>query len=98
MDASSDCPELLSGSMLAEILLSPNNRSLTGLLTGAWDAMNEEDDPETCRCLELKAIFSDREQTAMDVLNQDEVEVIIPLIKVATIKSLIMLEVIGRVN
>ena len=98
LDTSSDCPELLSGSMMAEMLLSPHNRNLTGLLAGAWDAVDEEDNPGTSRCVELKAIFSDREQTAMDVLNQDEVEVIIPLIQVATTKSLIILEVISRVN
>ena len=49
LDNSSDSPELLSGSMLAEMLLSPHNRSMTGLLAGAWEAVDADDDPGTCR-------------------------------------------------
>ena len=98
LDNSSYSPELLSGSILAEMLLSPQNRSLTGLLTGAWEAVDADNNPGTCRCVELKAAFADQEQTAMDIFNEDEVEMIIPLVKVATTKSLIMLEVISRVD
>ena len=92
LDNSSDSPELLSGSMLAEMLLSPHNRSMTGLLAGPWEAVNATDDPGTCRCIELKAAFADQEQTAMDIFNEYEVEVIIPLVEVAATQSLILSE------
>ena len=98
LDNSSDSPELLSGSMLAEILLSPHNRSLTGLLAGEWEAVDADENPGMCRFVELKAAFADQEQTAMDILNEDEVEVIIPLIEVATTKSLVLTEVTSPHN
>ena len=84
--------------MLAEMLLSPHNRSLTGLLAGEWEAVDADENPGMCRCVELKAAFADQEQTAMDIFNADEVEVIIPLIEVATTKSLILFDVTSREN
>ena len=38
LDNSSDSPELLSGSIMAEMLLSPDNRHMSGLLFRAWEA------------------------------------------------------------
>ena len=39
LDNSSDSPELLRGSMLADLLLSPHNRSMIGLLFRAWESL-----------------------------------------------------------
>ena len=33
-----------------------------------------DENPGTCRCVELKAAFTDQEQTAMDIFNEDKVE------------------------
>ena len=44
-DHSSDSPEVLSGSMLAELLLATHNRGLSGLSYGACEAINVSDDP-----------------------------------------------------
>ena len=85
LDNSSDSPELLSGSMVADLLLSPHNRSTSGLLFGAWEAVDGSDDPGTCRCVELKAVVAVQDKQAMDLFNQDEVEVI-PLVEVAPTK------------
>ena len=46
--------------------------------------------------MELKAAFADQEQTAMDIFNEDEVEVIIPLVEVAATHTLIVSEVTSR--
>ena len=57
------------------------------------EAVDADDEPGTCRCVELKPVFADQEQTAMDIFNEDEVEVIIPLVEVAATQSLIFSEV-----
>ena len=48
--------------------------------------------PGMCWCVEPNAAFADQEQTAMDIFNKDEVEVIIPLVKLAATQSLILSE------
>ena len=88
LDNSSDSLELLSGSMLADMLLSPHNRHMSGLLFGAWEAVYASDDPGTCRCVELD----------LDLFNQDEVEVIVPLIEVSATQSVILSEVTSCVS
>ena len=86
LDNSSDSPELLSGSMLADMLLLPHNRHMSGLFFGGWEAVDASDDPGSCRCVELKAAVAVQEKTAMDLFNQDEVEGV-------TTQSLILSEV-----
>ena len=61
------------------MLMSSHNRSISDLLSGEWEAVGATDDPGMCRCIELKAVFAAQEQTAMDLINEDEVEVIVPL-------------------
>ena len=82
------------------IIASPvtPNRSMSGLLSGAWEAVDATDDHGTCRCIELQAVFAAQEQMATDLFNEDEVEDIVPLVVVDATQSLILSEAASREN
>ena len=50
----SEAPESMSGTMLANLLLSPHNLALGGLQAANWEVIGEEDDHGTCRCSLLR--------------------------------------------
>jgi hypothetical protein len=50
----SEAPESMSGTMLANLLLSPHNLALGGLQAANWEVVGEDDDPGTCRCSLLR--------------------------------------------
>ena len=52
--------------MLAELLLAPHNRGLSGLSYGDWVAIDASDDPGTCRCVQLKQDQEAQDKHAMD--------------------------------
>jgi hypothetical protein len=50
----SEAPESMSGTMLANLLLSPHNLALGGLQAANWEVIGEKDDNGTCRCSLLR--------------------------------------------
>ena len=80
---------------MGELLLAPHNLNLSGLSSGAWEAIDASDNPGTCRCVQLKHNLEAQEKHAMDEFNGEEnhkVEVI-PLMEVAPTPALNLAEV-----
>ena len=79
---------------MGELLLAPHNLNLSGLSSGAWEAIDASDNPGTCRCVQLKHDLEAQEKHVMEFFNH-KVEVI-PLVEVAPNQALILAEVTSQ--